>query len=491
MSLKRNTCTLVALVLWLPFLGSASPAPAGLAWSTFLGGSGSDESYGIAVDRAGGIYLTGLTWSRDFPATFGAYRITHRDSSDAFVLKLDPGGGRILYATFLGGSSWDEGFGIAVDHEGSAYVGGRTGSADFPTTPGAFDGTYNGGRDAFAAKLSPTGSVLEYATFLGGSDHDKAYGIAVDGGGHAYLTGWTRSGDFPVTAGAFRTVHGGRREEDAFVVKLDPAGRLGYATFLGGSGEDWGCDIAVDDAGAAYLAILTYSVDFPTTQGAFDVTHNGSREALVAKLDPTGSGLVYATFLGGRGQDWGQGIAVDDAGCAWVAGVTFSPDFPATPGSFDEVHNGLSDAFAARFDAQGSNLVYATFLGGGGEERSTDLALDASGNVYLAGWTRSADFPVTVGALGSSFGGHTDAFVARLDPTGGRTPYISLLGGSDFEAIYGIALDTSSSLYATGWTRSADFPVTTGAFGTQYRGQSDVFVAKLDLGASGPRSGER
>jgi hypothetical protein len=492
MSLKRITCSLGALVLLLPFLGTASPTPTGLTWSTFLGGCGSDEGYDIAVDGAGDVYVTGLTWSRDFPATFGAYRITHRDSSDAFVLKLDPGGGLIVYATFLGGSSWDEAYGIAVDHEGSAYVGGRTASVDFPITDGAFDGTHNGGRDAFVAKVSPTGSVLAYCTFLGGNDHDKAYGIAVDGSGHAYLTGWTRSADFPTTAGAFSTAHAGRREEDAFVVKLDPeGGRLVYATFLGGSGEDWGRDIAVNDAGAAYVAILTYSRDFPATQGAFDATHNGGREALVAKVDPSGSGLVYATFLGGSGQDWSQGIAVDGDGCAWVAGVTFSPDFPTTPGSFDTDHNGLSDAFVARFNTEGSDLIYASYLGATGEERSTDIALDGSGNVYLAGWTRSADFPVTDGALGTSFGGHTDVFVARLDPTGSRPPYSSLLGGSEFEAIYGIALDGPGNVYAVGWTRSADFPVTDGAFDTQHRGESDVFVVKLNLGAPKPRGGRR
>ncbi|MCX6029592.1 MAG: SBBP repeat-containing protein, partial [Chloroflexi bacterium] len=235
-------------------LQSPADSPADLPYATFLGDSSDDEGSGIAVDGAGSAYVTGYTLSSDFPTTPGAFDSSFNGGSyDAFVVKLNPAGSGLAYATFLGGSSDDFGSSIAVDGAGSAYVTGDTNSSDFPTTPGDFDTSYNGGDDAFAVKLNPTGSALAYAIFLGGSGDDYGNAIAVDAAGSAYVMGSPSSSDLPTTPGAFDTSYTGGGI-DAFVVKLNPAGSgLAYATFLGGSGDDWGRAIAVDAAGSAYV----------------------------------------------------------------------------------------------------------------------------------------------------------------------------------------------------------------------------------------------
>ena len=263
----------------------------------------------------------------------------------------------LLYSTFLGGSGYDGGGDIALDAGGAVYVTGSTWSSNFPTTPGAFDPSFNGGYDdAFVTKLNTAGSGLVYSTFLGGSNYDfeRGYAIAVDGTGMAYVTGRTGSSDFPTTPGAFDPSYNGYG--DAFVTKLLPDGSgLAYSTFLGGSSAtDWGDSIVVDEAGTAYITGPAGSSDFPTTPGAFDptcscnpVNHIG--DAFVTKLNADGSGLVYSTFLGGSGHDYGYTIALDGAGAATVTGQTLSTDFPTTPGAFDPSYNGgYGDAFVTR-----------------------------------------------------------------------------------------------------------------------------------------------
>jgi len=402
-----------AFVVKLNASGSA------LAYATFLGGSDYDYGYGIAVDGSGAAYVTGWTASSDFPTTPGAFDTTYNGANDAFIVKLNAAGSALVYATFLGGSSSDGGFGIAVDGSGAAYVTGYTyppdfPTPDFPTTPGAFDTTYNGAHDAFIVKLNAAGSALAYATFLGGSAYDYCYGIAVDGSGAAYVTGYTYSSDFPTTPGAFDTTCNAG-DYDALVVKLNAAGSaLAYATFLGGSSRDWGLGIAVDGSGAAYVTGFTWSSDFPTTPGAFDTTYNGDSEALVVKLNAAGSALAYATFLGGSSRDLGYGIAVDSSGAAYVTGQTWSSDFPTTPGAFDMTYNGDWDAFVVKLNATGSALAYATFLGGSSGDVGYGIAVDGCGAAYVKGWTASSDFPTTPGAFDTTYNGDWDAFVAKL-----------------------------------------------------------------------------
>ena len=455
-----------------------------LLYSTFLGGSSYDDGTGIAIDASGAAYLTGETWSSDFPTTPGAFDPSHNGGYDAFVVKLSVAGSTLTYATFLGGSTDDTGFDIAVDGNGAAYVTGYTRSSDFPTTPGAFDTSFNGGTyDAFAVKLNATGSALAYATFLGGSAMDHGYGIAVDASGAAYVTGDSFSSDFPTTSGAFDPSYNGN--DDAFVMKLNTAGSaLTCATFLGGSSEDRGYDIAIDSSGAVYVTGGTWSSDFPTTAGAFDPSYNGgSYDAFAVKLNATGSTLTYATFLGGSDNEWGDGIAIDASGAAYLTGYTKSSDFPTTPGAFDPSHNGYSDVFVVKLNAAGSTLVYVTFLGGSTDDVGYRIAVDGNGGAYITGDTTSSDFPTTPGAFDTGFNGGTyDAFVVKLNATGSALAYATFLGGSDWDMGYGIAINASGAAYVTGWTRSSDFPTTLGAFDTTYNGNDDAFVVKLLLG---------
>jgi hypothetical protein len=396
-----------------------------------------------------------------------------------------------VYATFLGGAYQDHGLHIAVDDAGQAVVTGYTESSDFPTTPGAFDTSYNGSdrdRDAFVVKLNPAGSGLSYGTFLGGDRWDIAYSVAVDGASSAHVTGSTSSNNFPTTPGVFQTSCYGAPWSDAFVVKLNPSGSgLDYATCLGGARGDGGSDISLDGGGNAYVTGGTGSNNFPTTPGAFDTSLGGYTDAFVVKLNSVGSGLDYATLLGGGDEDHGSGIAVDGAGGAYVMGATDSVDFPVTAGAFDTSHNGVSDVFVIKLNPAGAGLAYATFLGGSNVDFGTSLALDGTGSVSLTGSTSSADFPAPSTAFDPIYnGGSRDAFVARLNPTGAGLVYGTFLGGTDWDEGHGVAVDGNEEACVTGYTYSGSFysgsfPTTPGSFDPTHNGNADAFVVKMNL----------
>jgi hypothetical protein len=386
----------------------------------------------------------------------------------------------LVYSTYLGGSGSDQGAAIAVDAAGNAYVTGSTQSANFPTAAGAFDTTFNGLPDAFVTKLDPSGSALVYSTYLGGSDSDQGAAISVDGAGNAYVTGFTRSFNFPVIPGAFDTTYNGAG--DVFVTKLNPTGSaLVYSTYLGGSDTETGLGIATDVAGNAYVTGVTLSLKFPVTPGAFATTSNGGLDAFVTKLNPTGSALVYSTYLGGNGIDRGFAIALDVAGNAYVTGFTGSPNFPVTLGAFDTTYNGGGDVFVTKFNPIGSGLVYSTYLGGLGNDEGRGIAVDGGGNAYVTGGTNSANFPTTPGAFDTTFnGGSFDAFVTKLNPIGSGLVYSTYLGGSGTDQGFAIAVDAAGDAYVTGATNSANFPTTVGAVDTTFNGDSfDAFVTKL------------
>jgi hypothetical protein len=271
------------------------------------------------------------------------------------------------------------------------------------------------------SKLNATGSALIYATYLGGSDDEEGTGIAVDASGNAYVSGLTRSSNFPTTSGAFQTTYPG--SDDAFVSKLDPAGTaLLYSTYLGGSNGARGSvnlarfAIAVDASGNAYVTGLTTCSDFPVTPGAFQGASGGGFDAFVSKVNGTGSTLLYSTYLGGSDFDAGGGIAVDASGVAYVTGRTFSANFPTTSGAFQTTFGGFGDAFVSKLNPAGSALLYSTYLGGSSTENQSGagIAIDASGNAYVAGETFSSDFPTSPGAFQSTFGGNDDAFVSKF-----------------------------------------------------------------------------
>lgn len=376
-----------------------------LVYSTYLGGSDEDRAYGIAVDPGGFAYVTGYTHSADFP-TASPWQAQLGGQKDAFVVKLDPAGGRIAWSTFLGGSDRDQGRGIAVDARGAVFVAGSTDSLDFPVAH-ALQPRLADGRDAFVAKLNPDGRGLAYSTFLGGAGYELAYGIAVDPAGRALLTGYTDSADWPL-ADALQPVPGGGI--DAFVATLTPGGdRLVFSTFLGGGSDDRGWGIATDATGGAYVTGYTESANFPTARPA-QAASGGGRDTFASRLSPDGGHLVYSTFLGGGATDHAYSIAVDAQGNAALTGYTRSADFPIRPGHAAAGPQ-AEDGFVAWLDRQGRRLPAGALLGGGANDRSYALALDRAGAVHLAGYTYSRDLPV-VRAAQSGYGGGRDVLVA-------------------------------------------------------------------------------
>ena len=391
------------------FVAKLSADGSALLYSTYLGGNGIDAGQGIAVEN-GAAYITGYS-TNTFPTTAGAYNRTFSGGTyDAFVAKLSTDGSALLYSTFLGGSGVDIGNSIAVEN-GAAYVTGGTDSSPFPTTAGAFNRTFSGGTyDVFVAKISASGNMLLFSTYIGGSGYDRGFSIAVENGA-AFITGWTNSDPFPTTAGAYdMTWNGGGF--DSFVTKVSANGGLLYSTYLGGSGNDYGYGIAVEN-GAAYITGFTTSNPFPTTAGAYNITYGGGTfDAFVTKLSTDGSTLLYSTYIGGSGEDRGYSIAVEN-GAAYITGYTISNPFPTTADAYDMTWNGEEDAFVAKLSADGSALLYSTYLGSWDHDNGNSIAVE-NGDSYVAGYTTSSTFPTTAGAYDTTYNGSTDVFVAII-----------------------------------------------------------------------------
>ncbi|MBI1802790.1 MAG: SBBP repeat-containing protein [Chloroflexi bacterium] len=388
---------------------------------------------------------------------------------------------------------------LVLDTSGAAYVTGYITSATLPVTPGAFDTTFNGGAwsgDSFVVKLAASGAII-YATYLGGTNDDWGYAIAVDSSGAAYVTGSTGSSDFPTTAGAFHTVCGNGLtcgQEDAFVTKFDPTGSsLVYSTFLGGDGFEWGSKIAVDSSGAVYIMGLTGSPDFPTTPGAYQTTMNGMSDLFVTKLNAAGSALVYSTYIGsavvsGCNPELVSGGALDQSGAVYVVGSAPST-FPTTPGAFQTVHGGCSDGIVFKLSADGSALLYSTFLGGSDVDDVYGITIDLSGAIYVSGDSCSSDFPTTPGAYQTTQS-NCDAVVAKLDPTLSTLLYSTYIGGSQLDGGLDIVTDASGAAYVSGSmifvTTTVDFPITPDAVQpVPGGGNYDAFVLVLSPGGNG------
>jgi hypothetical protein len=387
----------------------------------------------------------------------------------------------LSYSTYLGGNGDDWGCGIAVDGGGNAYVTGYTYSVYFPT--GNPYQTDQGGIDVFVTKLSNTGNSLVYSTYLGGEHSDYGIGIAVDGSGNAYVTGYTFSTHFP-SLNPYQTDQAGY---DAFVTKLSSTGNsLVYSTYLGGEGEDVGRGIAVDASGNAYVTGTTASLSFPTQNPYQTAYRGGFSDGFVTKLSGSGSSLIYSTYLGGSSGDAAYGIALNGSGNAYVTGATGSSNFPtlnayqSTFQGADEYYGG--DAFVVSFSASGDNLIYGTYLGGDEGDYGFGIAVDGNDNAYVTGMTSSPDFPSLNAYQGTFQGGSSDAFVTKVSRTGSSLLYSTYLGGgAGWEEGRSITLDGNGSAYVSGTTASADFP-TVNAYDATFNGgtwDGDAFVTKL------------
>jgi hypothetical protein len=394
------------------FVAKISAAGA-LIYCTYLGGSGDDRAFGIAVDAEGNAYVTGWTYSANFPLA-GVPRQSHlMGGRDAFVAKLNASGTGVIYSTYLGGSGNDAGRSIAVDPAGNAYVGGETSSSDFPVLS-AFQSASGGQQDGFIAKLNSQGSELLYSTYLGGMGDDNVAALALDTSGNVYVTGGTASPNFPAVNAFQPRIRGG---QDAFVAKLGPSGTtLIYSTYLGGSGgtvgmPECGTGIDVDGAGNAYVTGTTSSLDFPVV-APLQNSLNGSLDAFIAKVNPAGNALVYSTYLGGSGVSIGTAVHVSSTGEAYVAGYTFSPDFPVV-NPVQTGPGGDYDGFVVHVNAAGTALVFGTLLGGYASDSANALALDSADNVYVAGQTASYNFPLQ-DPIQSAFRGIYNGFALKL-----------------------------------------------------------------------------
>ncbi len=443
------------------------------------------------------------------------FQIGHYDASRALI--IDPV--VMNYATYFGGSGNEAPRAIGTDAAGNVYIAGETSTLALQTTKGVVQPTYGGETmspnmgDAFIAKFTPAGSLV-YVTYLGGSGDDLAGSIAVDPAGNAYVTGYTNSTNFPTTAGVVQPSFAGlggnscNRLGDAFVAKLNPSGtQLIYSTYLGGSLDDAGAAIAIDAAGNAYIGGVTRSTDFPVTPGVVQAKYAGgggepprpdcleqpaidTGDGFVAKLNPTGSQLLFSTYLGGEYDDAALAIAIDASSNVYVAGATLSLDFPVTPGVFQNSFHGsdqqneyfhYGDAFIAKLNSTATTLLYSTYLGGVGDDIAYSVVVDGQANAYVAGSTSSPDFPVTSQAVQAAYGGYIglpflidqnigDAFVARLSPDGSSLLYSTYLGGANNDQAYAVAVDSAGLMYVTGSTDSQNFPVTANAFQYAWRG---------------------
>ncbi len=463
-------------------------------YSTYFGGSGTDISYGIAVDRMGFVYITGQTGSLNYPTT-NPYQAMRDGATDAFVTKINPKGSMVIFSTYFGGRNpGDRGSSIAVDQAGNIYLAGETNSLNFPTANAA-NPTFRGNVDAFVTKFNIEGNVLLYSTFLGGSFSDIAFGIAVDRFDNAYVTGRTLSANFAVKNAMQPAIKG---QQDVFVAKFSPDGAVIYSTYLGGElsqttgrDEEAGYGITVDALQNVYITGFTTSPGFPTL-GAIQPNFGGVEDVFVSKINAAGTALVYSTFLGGDRAEEAKQIALDPLGNAYITGYTFSLNFPLV-NALQKNYGGSVDAFVTKINATGTALIYSTYLGGTGSENTGlvaditpvgGIAVDSLGNAYVTGKTESANFPV-VRAVQSSLRGDNDAFVAKIDPAGSELIYSTYLG-STFSEDNGfdergldITVDASGSAYVTGQVLKNDFLTVMPAQATFGGGLSDAFITKI------------
>jgi hypothetical protein len=443
------------------FVLKLTPDGSQVVYSTYFRGAGFDIANAVAVDAAGAVYVAGHTTSADFPLVH-PLQSTLRGSSDTWVAKLDPSGS-IVYSTYYGGSSFENGDALALGPGGEVYISGATGSTDLPGINGVQRVHAGGFSDGFVATIAADGASVQYATYLGGSGSDELNSLAVGADGHLYIAGYTSSPDFPVVS-AFQPEFGGGFT-DGLVAKLSPGGTgVVFSSYLGGVDRDAAIGLAVDAEGAIYLTGNTSSYNFPTRNAYKPYNYSSYSDAFVTKLQPDGTALMFSTFFGGQGDDGALDVSVDAAGQIHVVGQTASYDFPLV-GAVQEQVLGF-DAFAAQLSADGSTVIRSTPIGGAGFDTADAVAFSPSGDVWVVGRTDSEDFPV-LNAFQSWHGGSTDAFVTRLSAyTLPNNPPLAFAGHDASYTIKGC----TAGVFLNGWAWDEDGdPLTytwTGAFGT-------------------------
>lgn len=448
-----------------------------VVFSTYLGGTGGDDlftsesAFNLAVDAAGTIYLTGVTPSGDFP-TVNGQQPGSGGSFDAFVTRMNSTGTALLYSTYYGGNDDDRAFGLALAPTGEVFISGSTFSTNLPTvTP--FQNINRGFNDGFIARFSNTGA-LSYATYFGGTGSDTTTFVKNQGLDVVVFGGSTGSADYPV-ANAIQPLHGG--QTDIAVGKLNlTTNTLVFSTFLGGQGTDSTIfsSGAVDAAGNIYIGGVAGSINYPTTPGAYQVENNGSDDVVITKLNPTGSALIYSTYIGGNLIDSADALAIDAEGNAYVTGFTRSANYPLKNAVQTQLKD--PDAFVTKLNAAGTDIVFSTFLGGLNLERGSGITTDAAGNCYVTGRSNSGDFPAKRSLRPPR--GLDDAFISKFNRDGALL-FSTLLGGGANDYGFGVAADASNNVYVSG-RATRTFLITPGAFQQTLGGQADGFVTKIN-----------
>jgi Beta-propeller repeat len=436
-------------------------------------------------------------------ASDGTVRVALGNYDRAAKLVVDP---TITYDNYLTGSSTDWVVSVAYDPQGNIDLAGNTWSLDFPTTSDAFDATSGGNQDIWLMKLSPQNGTIVYCTYIGGAVNDTVDQMVIDANGVMYFTGVTASGNYPTTSTALQPQSPAAGQSHAFMSIVDSSQGGGipdlvYSTYLGGSDGDEGDGITIAN-GFVYVSGWTTSPDFPTA-GAYQpaigggcyvsggttfdsagATPENCWNAFVVKIDPTQQGFpseVYGTFLGGSTQDLARSVAVDASGNIYVTGVTYDIDFPLAGNSVQSVYGGQGDVFVVELNPGAGTLLYSTYLGGAGIDEAKKILLDPSGRAVLTGYTTSPDFLITQGAYQTAFGGTGNAFLSIIDLTQGTLAYSTFFGGSGGEVAYDMHADSAGRYYLSGYTMSANFPVTANALNpTSAGGAVDGFIAVLD-----------
>ena len=445
-------------------------------FTTYLGGTSVDDCDGIAVDALGSLYLACHSNSKDFPGLKGR---KDSDDIDAFVAKLDPRTGKLVYTTRLGGSGYDAAIAVEVGNDGSVLVAGYTTSSDFHTTDDAIQRTFGGAGDIFLAKLNSEG-LIEYSTYLGGNDQDVCRRMVVDTNERIYLAGITLSENFPGVRSL--DLRKNAAKGDAFIASfgLKEKGSLRLA-LLGGGGLDEIRGIALDASGNIYASGVTHSIEFPVKSSTQDKL-NGVSDAFLAKLRITDLSLVYSKLVGGSGEEVGTGLAVDRTGNPYLTGSTTSSDFPVSDRAFQRQYAGGKDAFVAKLNAAGTGFLYSTYIGGTGEDAagfSGSLEVDSEGNAWVIGLTKSLNFPIIPGIQTAYGGGEWDSFAIALDPSGSRLKFSSYYGGDALDVMEGITLALDGSVWTTGLTASRNILAVNALQKNYNGGQFDAWIIKI------------
>ena len=459
-----------------------------LTLSMYVGGSARDIINAITHDSSGFLYVAGQTDSTDFPIVGSSAQAAYGGNTDVFVAKIDPNAQDIVYSTYIGGSGNESLGGLAVDAQGDIYIAGTTSSSDLVTVnPFQTAIGTNAISNVFLAWIT-SGGNLAYCSYLGGTGTDVAGSVALDSKGNVWMIGSTTSTNFPLLNPQQNAIFG---LQDMFIAGFNPnqsgANSLLYSTYLGGEGFDVGLGITVAPDGSLWIAGGTYSRQIAIDGLSYQPTYRGEGDAYVAHVDPTmgANGVLYATYIGGSGQDVANKIVLDPAGRVIVTGYTLSADFPVTSDGVQSQYGGDTDVFLSIIDpsvtsSRAAQLVYSTYFGGTGGDVPYDLKQDSTGALYVAGYTLSPGLPTTSTALQSAYDGSLDAFVLKLDPSnagGEGIDYFSYLGTDGLQVGYGVDYDSSGKIYLAGSTTGPIFDALGGIARTTSAGDITGFIA--------------